>query len=82
MIQLSFSCYCSELKVHPKNWSNPKPSIKKDWYIYYRFYDPTFVINPKYKKGKLVFLKGMNHYKSISERKCNTHRMLYGDKFI
>jgi hypothetical protein len=72
MIQLPFFCSCSEPKVHPKNWQSPKASLKKDWYVYYRFYDPVFKDNPKYKKGKLVIIKGMNQFKTISERQADT----------
>jgi site-specific recombinase XerC len=72
MIQLPFFCSCSEPKVHPKNWQSPKASLKKDWYVYYRFYDPVFKDNPKYKKGKLVIIKGMNQFKTISERQGDT----------
>jgi len=42
MIILPLSCTCSDLKVYPKNWMSAKVSIKKDWYVYYRFYDPVF----------------------------------------
>lgn len=72
MIKLPFECYCSELKVHPKNWQLPRASLKKDWYVYYRFYDPTFIDNPKFKKGKLVIIKGMNQFKTIEERQADT----------
>ena len=51
MIILPLSCTCSDLKVFPKNWMSAKVSIKKDWYVYYRFYDPVFKENPTYKKG-------------------------------
>jgi len=48
MIQLLFGCYCSELKVHPQNWQKPKASMTKDWYIYYRFYDPLFKLHSEH----------------------------------
>lgn len=72
MILLPFECYCSELKVHPKNWQSSKVSMKKDWYVYYRFYDPIFKENPRYKKGKLVVIKGMNLLKTLPERQKET----------
>jgi integrase len=68
MIQLPNGCYCSEPKVNPSNWDNARVSCKKDWYIYYRFYDPLFKENPKYKKGKLVIVKGMNAFARAIER--------------
>jgi hypothetical protein len=58
MIQLPHGCRCSEPKVNPANWESPKASIRKNWYIQYRFYDPVQTI--KYPKGKLRIIKGMN----------------------
>jgi hypothetical protein len=57
MIQLPFSCYCTELKVHPKNWQLQKVSVKKNWYVFYWFYDPNFLNDSKFKYGKLVVIK-------------------------
>lgn len=65
MIQLPNGCYCSEIKVHPKNWNQPGASLKKPWYIYYRFYDP---LSPA-KGGKLVALRGMNAFRTLTERR-------------
>ncbi len=76
MINLPFSCNCSELKVHPNNWSDKKPSIKKDWYVFYRFYDPNFRDNPQYKNGKLVIIKRMNKFKTIQERQDDTQLII------
>ncbi len=36
MIKLPFECYCTELKVHPKNWQLPKALMKKDCYVYWK----------------------------------------------
>jgi hypothetical protein len=41
MITLPNSCKCSELKVNPKNRENSRASVRKNWFIYYRFYNPT-----------------------------------------
>lgn len=67
MIKLPNGCYCSELKVHPRNWDKSGACPKKPWYIYYRFYDP--LARDKYRKGKLVFVKGMNTFKTLTERR-------------
>ncbi len=72
MIKLPFSCYCTELIVYPKNWLLQKASLKKGWYVYYRFYDPNFLNTPKFKYGKLVVIKRMNQFKTIGERQENT----------
>jgi len=66
MIQLPHGCKCSEPKVNPSNWSTPKASVKKKWYIYYRFYDPSE--RALYPKGKLRIIKGMNGSKILEER--------------
>jgi len=76
MINLPFSCNCSELKVVPNNWLNKNPSTKKDWYVFYRFYDPNFRDNPKYKNGKLVIIKRMNQFKTILERQESTQLII------
>lgn len=68
MIQLPNQCYCSDFNVHPKNWKSTRASVRKEWYITYRFYDPQYKQNPKYKNGKLVMLKGMNGFKRLSDR--------------
>ncbi|RYE32379.1 MAG: hypothetical protein EOP48_31075, partial [Sphingobacteriales bacterium] len=66
MILLPNGCKCSEPKVSPSNWESPKASLKKNWYIYYRFYDPSE--KEKYPKGKLRIIKGMNEAKTVGER--------------
>lgn len=76
MILLPFSCHCTELKVVPNNWANKNSSIKKDWYIYYRFYDPNYKEHPKFKQGKLVVIKRMNQFKTILERQESTRTII------
>jgi len=76
MIKLPFECYCSELKVNPTNWLTSKASTKNDWYVYYRFYDPCFKENLKFKKGKLVILKGMNQFKMLTTRQSETQLII------
>ena len=68
MITLPFSCHCTELNVYPNNWTCKNASLKKSWYVYYRFYDPNFRDNPKFKTGKLVIIKRMNQFKTVSGR--------------
>ena len=72
MITLPFSCHCTELNVYPNNWTSKNASLKKSWYVYYRFHDPNFRDNPKFKTGKLVIIKRMNQFKTVSERQENT----------
>lgn len=76
MILLPFSCHCTELKVVPNNWANKNSSLKKDWYIYYRFYDPNYKEHPKFKQGKLVVIKRMNQFKTILERQESTRTII------
>lgn len=74
MILLPNGCKCSEPKVSPSNWQSPKASLKKSWYIYYRFYDPTQ--QGAYPKGKLRIIKGMNEAKTIQERQSITEALI------
>jgi len=60
-IPLQNGCYCSQFSVHPKNWDKPGANFNTAWYIHYRFYDPEYKEDPKYKNGKQIILKaGIN----------------------
>ncbi len=72
MITLPYSCHCTELNVYPNNWTSKNASLKKSWYVYYRFHDPNFRDNPKFKTGKLVIIKRMNQFKTVSGRQEST----------
>jgi hypothetical protein len=74
MLQLPNGCKCSEPKVNPSNWETSKASLKKNWYIYYRFYDPAH--EQKYPKGKLRIIKGMNEVKTLEERRSVTKALI------
>src|SRR5436190_9434491 len=76
MISLPHSCCCTELKVNPKNWQTNKNAVKKNWFIYYRFYDPAFKSKSIYPKGKLVVLKGMNHLADSDLRIAKTKQLM------
>lgn len=78
MISLPNNCKCSGKGpvVNPSNWKTIKASLKKEWYISYRFYDPAFTDHPRFKKGKLVIVKGMNEYQTLSERQDFTQSLL------
>jgi site-specific recombinase XerC len=80
MIQLPFKCSASELTVHPKNWNTARASMKKDWYIFYRFYDPAYRDTSKYKHGKLVVLKGMKKIGLLSDRQEIAKRLIAQEK--
>lgn len=68
MIYLPNGCRCSELSVSPRNWDKKSASAVGIWQIQYRFYDPTVIVNGKI-KPKLCVVKGMNQFKSVSERR-------------
>ena len=80
MVQLPNKCYCSDFNVFPNNWVSPKASLRKCWYISYRFYDPAYKSDPKFRKGKLVIIKGMNHFKTVPERQDETSRLIEQEK--
>ncbi|NCT92961.1 MAG: hypothetical protein GXC72_00930 [Chitinophagaceae bacterium] len=76
MITLPNGCYCTELKVTPTNWKKASASTKRDWYIWYRFYDPS-VRNDKGRiSPKLVMVKGMNEFKTPTDRKAATEELI------
>lgn len=75
MLQLKQNCSCSNPTVNPKNWMTGGQSLlKKQWYVQYKFYDPTF--KDRYKVGKLVIIKRMNVYKTLQERREATRLIL------
>lgn len=68
MINLPNNCYCSDLAVFPKNWKLKDADMGIDWYVHYRFYDPSQ--KDKYPKGKPVIIKdGINRLKTLKERR-------------
>lgn len=74
MLYLANGCYSSDLKVFPGNWKYPKASLKKKWYIHYRFYDPNQ--KTEFPKGKQVMLQGMNRFKTLQEKQDFTRDLL------
>jgi integrase len=69
MINLPNGCYISEMRIAPKNLD-----IKKDWIIYYSFYDPDF---PKPKSRQIRGGKiGINKFKTISDRKRECKKLM------
>lgn len=76
MIKLFDGCFCSDLKVNPSDWNKPGASVKKDWFIFYRFYDPTIVDSKGKIKPKLCLVKGMNKYKTLPLRREATKEAL------
>lgn len=75
MILLRQGCTCSEPIVIPKNWKNCNESaLKKPWRIQYYFRDPKF--KKKFPNGKLIPVKGMNHLKTLEERRVATEYLL------
>ena len=74
MIQLPHNCHCGDLSVSPKNWKQVTASIKKDWFISYRFYDPKFL--DTHPNGKLRIVKGMNSYHKLDTRRNATKTIL------
>lgn len=73
---LENGCSFSNLTVHPSNWLEPDADVKQDWYIHYRFYDPTIHPGEKYYGGKPCPIKGMNCFKTLSERRAITKTLL------
>lgn len=68
MILLPNGCRCSELGVNPSNWQKTRKT-KKNWYIFYRFYDSS---------GRALFrmVCGMNHMKDPDDRRRYTQSLI------
>jgi integrase len=70
MLSLPNGCSCSKISVHPKTWKKGRHDLSKDWYIHYRFYDPSA------SKPKQVIIKGMNTFKDLAQRREATQTLL------
>lgn len=74
MPSLPHGCYYSNFSVYPKNWKSVRASVKINWYIQYRFYDP------EHEKPKQKFIKLMNEFKTLEERQEATQMLLDDEK--
>ncbi len=82
MRNLPNGCSCSELTIYPKNWKSEKASLKKDWYVQYRFYDPAVKEGP-FAKGKLRIVKGgINTFKDRDMRRRAVDRVLIDELYM
>lgn len=71
-ITLPGGCQCSAPSIYPKNYKTSAHSIKVDWYIQFRFFDPVNAPN-----GKRIIVKGgINAIKDWKERTYNIKLML------
>lgn len=75
-ISLFDGCYCSKFKVFPSNWNDTGADPSTEWRIYYRFYDPAFKEIDKYKKGLLRVVKGMNLFRTLTDKRKVTTQLL------
>lgn len=73
-IYLPNGCHRTKLKVKPENWHTKKASLKKDWYIWYRFHSPEHVND--YPDGMLRIVKGMNGKKDLVKRQEATRYLI------
>ncbi len=76
MISLPNNCNCSELTINPKNWKTCKVSaMARNWYIQYYFYDQAL------ERRKFVRVKNMNHFKTLSERREATAKLIENELY-
>ena len=77
MVLLKSGCYYSDFSVYPSNWQTcARKALVNDWYIQYRYYDPRL---PKVKNKtafKQVFIKTMNKFVTLEERREYTRNLL------
>lgn len=66
-VSLPNGCFRSEIKVSPANWNSNKDAIKKEWFIWYRFYDGA--------KSKLIKIRGMNSIHDLAQRQAETRAL-------
>ncbi|RYD50896.1 MAG: hypothetical protein EOP52_12995 [Sphingobacteriales bacterium] len=63
-------CWYTGIQVFPKNWNTTRASMREHWYLWYRFYDPTFK-DEKHKGVKLIIIKaGINDYVDREDRQA------------
>jgi integrase len=63
-------CHCTQFAVFPKDWDKPGADVSLSWFIWYRFYDPKFRDDPKFKNGKLCPIKGdINQYNTLAAKR-------------
>lgn len=81
MILLPNDCTASEPTVFPKNWeSGGRALLNTNWRIQYYFRDPSF--KELYPYGKLIVVKGMNHLKTLTERREATRELLDNELYM
>jgi hypothetical protein len=78
MTKLPNNCRVGNISVHPKNWNEAGASVQIDWYIHYRFCDPEF--QKQYPKGKQFIVRGMNEFKTLTERRNATKSILIDEQ--
>lgn len=76
MKALPNGCRVSDFQVYPSNWNTKQASLKEQWYIRYRFYDP------RQPKPKQKFLKGMNRFTKLSERQAAVRALIQNETEI
>jgi hypothetical protein len=75
-IALPSGCSISAPTIHPSNWNQTGASTSLDWYIHYRFFDPSIQGGSQYNKGKQCIVKGMNKFKNVADRREVTRQLL------
>ena len=74
LVLLPNGCSFTEPCIFPSNWKSVKATVKKPWYINYRFHDPHQ--SNQFPKGKLISIRGMNHYVNQNDRMVITEQLL------
>lgn len=69
MLILPNGCWCSTPAVSPKNWKSAKSSMKKQWVVRCRFYDPSVLDSETgLPAPHQMAVRGMNHLHEWQER--------------
>jgi integrase len=76
-INLPNGCSYTEPIISPANWDLRDAKLTKDWYIKYRFFDPSVTTGTyAYPVGRQIVLKRMNKYKHLTARRDATKALL------
>ncbi len=69
-LRLQNDCWYTGIQVYPKNWNTTRASMRENWYIWYRFYDPTFSKEKNKGVKKIIIKAGINEYLDREDRQA------------
>lgn len=89
LFNLNNGCARSEIAATPQNWDidiataserTIKNILKKEWQVYYRYYDPAFENDPDLWGKKFPIRAGLNRIKDLAQRQVAAKALIEGEK--